>query len=154
MTPSISLTSVYLVPSLHLVSLSTPFWPYDTDPFFPYAQIISILTDPLYSPTPFLFQLSYAPLHSQLYPFATLQPNFSRTFTFLLSALLIPHESDPYTAVGTITPSYRHFLAFIPNPLLLSTLFSAPHALSGPRFRALVVITWRGVGCCYMMRLG
>ena len=53
----------------------------------------------------------------------------SRTFTFLLSALLMPHVSAPYNAVGTITPSFRHFLALIPNPLLLSTLFSAPHAL-------------------------
>ena len=53
----------------------------------------------------------------------------SRTFTFLLSALLIPHASAPYNAAGTITPSYRHFMAFIPSPLLLSTLFSAPHAL-------------------------
>ena len=30
----------------------------------------------------------------------------SRTFTFILSALLIPHASAPYNAVGTITPSY------------------------------------------------
>ena len=30
----------------------------------------------------------------------------SRTFTFFLSALLIPHASAPYNAVGTITPSY------------------------------------------------
>ena len=51
----------------------------------------------------------------------------SRIFTFLLSALLIPHASAPYNAVGTIiTPSYRHLLAFISYPLLL---FSAPHAL-------------------------
>ena len=52
-----------------------------------------------------------------------------RTFTFSLSALLIPHASAPYNAVGTNTPSYRHFFAFICNPLLFSTLFSAPHAL-------------------------
>ena len=53
----------------------------------------------------------------------------SITFTFLLSALLIPHASAPYNAVGTITPSYRHFLAFIPNPVLLRTLFRASQAL-------------------------
>ena len=53
----------------------------------------------------------------------------SRTFTFLLSALFKPHASATYNAVGTITPSYRHFLGFIPSPLLLSTLFSDPHAL-------------------------
>ena len=53
----------------------------------------------------------------------------SRTFTLLLSVLLIPHASAPYNSVGKITPSYRHFLAFIPYPLLLRTLFSAPRAL-------------------------
>ena len=51
------------------------------------------------------------------------------TFTFLLSAFLIPHASASYNAVFTITASYRHFLAFITNPLLLRTLFSAPKAL-------------------------
>ena len=39
------------------------------------------------------------------------------------------NDSAPYNFVGTITPSYRHFLSFIPNPLLLRTLFSAPQAL-------------------------
>ena len=52
-----------------------------------------------------------------------------KTFTFFLSALLIPHASAPYNAFGKMTPSYRHFLAFIPYPLLLSTLLSPPHAL-------------------------
>ena len=42
-----------------------------------------------------------------------------RTFTFILSALLIPHASASYNAVGTITPSYRNFLAFVLSPLLL-----------------------------------
>ena len=56
-------------------------------------------------------------------PTKLLKHFISRTFTFLLSALLIPHASAPYNAVGSITPSYRHFLSFIPNPLLLSTLF-------------------------------
>ena len=54
-------------------------------------------------------------------PTKLLKHLISRTFTFLLSALLIPHASAPYNAVGTITPSYRHFLALIPNPLLCST---------------------------------
>ena len=64
------------------------------------------------------------------YLLVTFQPNFSRTFTFLLSAFLIPHASALHNAVGTITPSYRHFFPFIPNPLLFSTIFSAsqsPH---------------------------
>ena len=41
-------------------------------------------------------------------PTKLLKRFISRTFTFLLSALLIPHASAPYNAVGTITPSYRH----------------------------------------------
>ena len=56
----------------------------------------------------------------------------SRTFTFLLSTLRIPHASAPYNAVGTITPSYRHFFKFIQNHLLFSTLLGAPHALYTP----------------------
>ena len=59
-----SLTSVSLEPTLYLLSPSTSFWPYDTHPFFPHAQSISILSDLLYSLTHFLFQLSYAPLYS------------------------------------------------------------------------------------------
>ena len=50
-----SLTSVSLIPALHLLPPSTPFWPYDTHTFFPNAQIIAILSDLLYSLTPFLF---------------------------------------------------------------------------------------------------
>ena len=42
---------------------------------------------------------------------------------------LIPHASALYSAIDTTTPSHRHFLAFSPSPLLLSTLFSAVHAL-------------------------
>ena len=61
-------------------------------------------------------------------PTKLLKHFISRTFTFLLSALFIPLASAPYNAVGTIAHSYRHFLAFIPGPLLLRTLFSAPHA--------------------------
>ena len=62
-------------------------------------------------------------------PTKLLKHFISRTFTFLLSAFLIPHTSAPYNAVGTITPSYKHFLACIPNSLLLRTLFSALQAL-------------------------
>ena len=63
------------------------------------------------------------------YPFVTLPPNFSRrfisrTFTFLFSALLIPHDSAPYNAIGTISYLYRHFFVFMPNPLQLSTHFT------------------------------
>ena len=54
-----------------------------------------------------------------------------RTFTFLHSVFLIPHASTPCNAVGTITPSYRHSLDFILNPLL-SAHFLAPHMLYTP----------------------
>ena len=53
-----SLTSVSFVPALHLLPPSTPFGPYGTHPFFPHAQNISILSDLLYSLTPFLFRMS------------------------------------------------------------------------------------------------
>ena len=59
-----SITSVSLVPAFHLLPQSIPFWPYGTHPFFPHAQTISILSDLLYSLTPFIFPLSYAPFHS------------------------------------------------------------------------------------------
>ena len=74
----------------------------------------------LLSPT----YLSFLTLFIRDTPTKLLKHFISRTFTFLLSALLIPHAYAPYNAVGTITPSYRQFLAFIPNPLLLRTLFS------------------------------
>ena len=59
-----SLTSVSLVPVPHWLRPSTSFWPYGTHPFFPHAQIISILSDLLYSITLFLFRLYYALLYS------------------------------------------------------------------------------------------
>ena len=59
-----SLTSVSLVPVLHWLRPSTPFRPYGTHSFFLHAETVSILSDLLYSLTPFLFKLSYAPLHS------------------------------------------------------------------------------------------
>ena len=57
------LTSVSLVPTLHLLPPSTPFWSYDTHPFFPHAQTISVLSDLLYSLTPFLLELLYTALN-------------------------------------------------------------------------------------------
>ena len=93
-----SLTSVSLVPALHLLPPSTPFWPYDTHPFCPNAQTISILSDLLYTVTPLLFQLSYAPLHSQLYPFVTLQPNFSNASSQEHSLSFSQHFSSSHTS--------------------------------------------------------
>ena len=60
-----------------------------------HAQTISIPSDLLYSLTPFLIQLSYATssfltLSIRDTPTKLLKQFISRTFTFLLSALLIP----------------------------------------------------------------
>ena len=50
-----SLTSISLVPVLHLLPPSTPFRPSGTHPFFPHAQTVSMLSDLFYSITPPLF---------------------------------------------------------------------------------------------------
>ena len=130
--PSRFKTLLY-APVPHWLRPSTPFSSYGTHPFFPHAQTISIFSDLLYSRTPFPFQLlrtsSFLTLSIRDTPTKFLKHFMSRTFTLLLSALLIPHASAPYNAVDTITPLNRHFLAYIPNPLLLRTLFSAPQAL-------------------------
>ena len=68
---------------------------------------------------------SFLTLSIRANPTKLLKLFITRTFTFLHSALLIIHASAPYNGVGTIAPSYRHFFAFIPNPLF----FSAPQAL-------------------------
>ena len=73
----------------------------------------------------------------------------SRAFTFIHSALLITHASVLYNAVGTIITSYRYFFAFIPNPLLFNTLFSAPHALY-PSFILLYHIPFTTVIHCHL----
>ena len=99
--------------ALHLLPPSTPFWPYGTHPFFPLIRTSSFLT------------LFIRHTSTEL-----LKHFISKTVTFILSALLIPHASAPYNAVCSITLSYRYCLAFILNlPVLLSTLFIAPHAL-------------------------
>ena len=56
-----SLTSVYLIPAPSTSTINTLL---STHLFFPYAQTISMLSDLLYSLTPFLYQLSYTSLHS------------------------------------------------------------------------------------------
>ena len=48
-----------------------------------------------------------------------------RTFTFLHSAVLLPHASATYKAVGTITPSlnFRYLFAFIPKLSIVQLTF-------------------------------
>ena len=65
--------------------------------------------------------------------FLTLPPNFQK---HCLRNIHFPSRRTSHTpvhaslfkAVGTITPSYTHSIAFIPNPILHSTHFSDPHA--------------------------
>ena len=124
-----SLTSVSLVPVPHWLRPSTPFWPYDTHPFFPHAQTIPIHSDLLYSLSiSALRTSSFLTLSIRDTPSQTSQTLHLKNIHFPSLTLLIPHASAPYNTVGTITPSYRHFLAFIPSPILLRTLFSAPQA--------------------------
>ena len=95
-----SLSSVSIVPALHFLPPSTPFWPDGTHPFFSHGQTISILSDLLSSLTPFLFQLSYA-LNSKLYPFVTLQQNFSNTISQEHSVSFSQHVSYPMPLLRT-----------------------------------------------------
>ena len=78
----------------------------------------ALLANSLYVPA-LLRTSSFLTLSIRDTPRKLLVHLISRTFTFLL----IPHASASYNAVGTITFSYRHFLAYIHNPLLLRTTF-------------------------------
>ena len=126
-----SLALVYLVPILHLLLPSTTFWLYGTHTFFPHTQIISILSASLYSLIPFIFQLSYAPLRSQLYKFMTLQPNFSNTSSQEHSLSFSQHFSNPMPLLHTkplvilaSTHSYRHLLTgFYPQSTVTQNTF-------------------------------
>ena len=59
-----SLTSVYLVPATPLTTAINTLVAIRYSSILSTCQTISTLSDPLYSQTPFLFQLSHAPLHS------------------------------------------------------------------------------------------
>ena len=129
------LTSVYLIYALHLLPPSTPFWPYGTHPFFPHAQTISILSGPLYSLLPFY---SSSPTHLFIPNSIHSWHSNQTSQTLHLKNIHFPSLSTSHTpCLFSVQRSWynysfiycRHFLAFIPNPLLLSTLFSAPHAL-------------------------
>ena len=68
----------------------------------------------------------------QLYQFVSLQPNFSDTSSqkdLLSFSQDFSYSMPPCNAVDTITPSYRHCFAFIPNNLMFITFFSTSHAL-------------------------
>ena len=137
-----NLTSVYLVPALHLLPPTTLFTPYGTLSFSLRFQTTLTLT--IWSTLPANSLSSHA-LH-RTSSFLTLSIRvtstlllelfISRTFTLLLSALLILHVYVPYSHLvkcvctlygsgrATTASSYRHFFAFMPNHQFFSTLFS------------------------------
>ena len=87
------LTLVYLVPAFHLLPPWIPFWPFSTQPFFLHAQTISILWSTLLTnslsipallPTSSFLTLSICDTSTKF-----LKHFISRTFSFLLSTLLI-----------------------------------------------------------------
>ena len=104
-----------------LISQSIPFWPYGTHPVFPQAQTISILSDLLYkiymlansvSIPALLRTSSFQTLSIRDTPPKLLKHFILRTFTFLLSALLITHAyacGIGNCTIGTITPSYNYY---------------------------------------------
>ena len=96
------LTSVNPVTALHFLPPSRIIWPFGIHPFSPLVQTMSVLPDALYSPTSFLRTSPFLTLpirdtHSKL-----LKHFISRTFTFLLSTLLIPHASAYYNVVNLL----------------------------------------------------
>ena len=92
-------------------------------------------SDLLYSLTPFLFQISYAPLHTQLYPFATLQPNFSNTSSQEHSLSFSQHFLYPMRLLRA-TPLVQlllHIDTFWPlSPILIAQDTFQCSPISGP----------------------
>ena len=121
-----SLTKVSLVPALHLLPPSTPFWPHGTDPFFSTCpNHVNTLWSALLANS-----LSIQALLRTIRdtPIKLLKDFISRTFTFLLSALLMPHPSALYNAVGTITPSCRHFAIYPQSSIAQHTFQRSPRS--------------------------
>ena len=58
-------------------------------------------------------------------PIKLLKHLFPRSFTLLLSEIHISHVSTPYNVVCTITFPYNHFCAFMLNPILFITHYTA-----------------------------
>ena len=89
-----NLALICLALTLHLFLSLTIFYTYSTHPFSPCDQTVSTLSDPLYMPTSFLFQLFYKPNCSQLYLFMSLLPYFQ---TFHLQSILSFYFCTSYT---------------------------------------------------------
>ena len=126
--------SVSLVPALHLFLPSSPFRPYDTHPFIPQAQTISILSDLHYSLSPFPFQLSHTYLFIPISLSISDTPTkllkhkhfISRTFTFLLLALSFSQYLASLSAFLLSALSFsQHFPPL--STFLLSALSSSQH---------------------------
>ena len=120
-----NLTSVYPVLALHL----SPCGSHQFSTSVQYSLIHSTRHLPYYSSSSTHFVISNT-IHWRHLTQTFLTLHLKKIHVSHLStSTLIPHASAPYNAVGTIAPSCRHFFAFIPNPLLLSTLFRALHSL-------------------------
>ena len=126
-----NLTSVYPVPALPLTSAI------NTLLAIRYSSILSTCPNHLKThwsallanslSIPALLRTSSFPTQSiRDTPTKLLKHFILKTFTFLLPALLIPQVSAPYNAVGTITPSYRHFFKFIHNPYCSAHFLGLP----------------------------
>ena len=100
---------VYMSP--HLVLLILEFLParLATLPYGPDSNVTQLLANILTKPSVVYYL-----------PIVSCNLVSIKLLILLLLLLLIPHASAPYNAVGTITNSYKHFFAFIPNPLLLN----------------------------------
>ena len=146
-----TLTSVYQVPALHLIPLWYLKWL--THPFSPDVQTLSILwsTD---SPTPFLCQLFYAPLHSysahSWHSNQTSQTLHFKNIYFPSLSTSYSSSSALYNAIGSIIFfSFRHFFVFIPNPLLQRAHFSKlPHARFIPLIHSVYHISFTSSATC------
>ena len=119
-------------------------------PFFPHVQPINTLRSALIANSlsiPALLRTySFLTLSIRYTPTKLLKHFISRTFTFLLSALLVPHAAmpmlPPYNAVCTITTSSRRFLGLYPqSPIAQDTFQRSPSSISFSHLHQLPLAT-------------
>ena len=113
---------------------STPFWQYGTHPFFPHAQTISILSDLLYSLTPFPFYSKYNNNKHNLFVFYKRWKKYNeiqliKNKTYLNNRK-IKNNHPPSPAAGNKLPN--QFLSLIDDHTL-----SQPGRRTGKKTRVL-----------------
>ena len=112
-------TSVYPVTIFHFLPPSKLMWPYGGYTFSECVQIISKLSDQLYSQTLVNFTIAIVPSCSfTILSICFIQPNFSNTSSkhiyFSSLSTSLPPCPCQYNTYGTITPSFSHlFVLFI-----------------------------------------